>query len=182
MQTGTNSSLVVSNLNPSNVGQYVVVVDNPYASATSHIATLAFPPSVTAQPSNQIVFPGDSICFEVSAGGIGPFLYQWQFNGTNLPNNIITTVAGGGSGGDGSPATRAGLNAPRGAVVDSAGSLYIADTYNNRIRKVSTNGIISTVAGLGGGGYSGDGGAATNANLWYPFERGLGWRWQFVYR
>jgi hypothetical protein len=56
-------------------------------------------------------------------------------------------------------------------VLDAFGNLYIADQYNNRIRKVDTNGIITTVAGNGGATYAGDGGAATNACLYYP--RGL---------
>ena len=108
----------------------------------------------------------------MTVDGIGPFTYQWQFNGTNLPNNIITTVAGNGSlgfSGDGGAATNAKLYVPSGVALDAFGNLYIADTDNNRIRKVDTNGIITTVAGKTGGGYSGDGGAATNASLSYPF-------------
>ena len=68
-------------------------------------------------------------------------------------NGIITTVAGNGScsdySGDGGPATNASLNAPYGVAVDASGNLFIADTDNNRIRKVDTNGIITTVAGNG---------------------------------
>jgi sugar lactone lactonase YvrE len=82
-------------------------------------------------------------------------------------NGIISTVAGGGSigySGDGGPATSAGLNYPYGVAVDVAGNLYIADFFNSRVRKVATNGTISTVAG-GGGSYPGDGGPATNAVL-----------------
>ncbi len=77
----------------------------------------------------------------------------------------ITTVAGG-SVGDGSDATAVSIIAPRGVAVDSAGNLYIADTGNNRIRKVNaTTGIISTVAGNGTEGFSGDGGVAVAASL-----------------
>jgi sugar lactone lactonase YvrE len=61
------------------------------------------------------------------------------------------------------------LNDPRGVAVDSSGNLYIADIYNSRIRKVATNGIITTVAGTNGSGYSGDGGPAANARLYYPY-------------
>ena len=83
---------------------------------------------------------------------------------------IITTVAGngnaGGFSGDGGPATSASLNQPQGVVLDTAGNLYIADNGNYRIRKVSTAGIITTVAGNGdAGGFSGDGGPATSASL-----------------
>jgi len=83
----------------------------------------------------------------------------------------ITTVAGdgqAGGGGDGGPATLAGLNQPYGIAVDSQGDLYIADFLNSRIRKVA-NGVISTIAGNGAHGFSGDGGAATAASLFDPF-------------
>jgi len=83
----------------------------------------------------------------------------------------ITTVAGtgvAGSGGDCGPATAATLNGPFGVAVDSSGNFYIADSYNNRIRKVTTAGIITTVAGSGVGGYRGDGGSATAAELYWP--------------
>jgi uncharacterized protein (TIGR03437 family) len=84
-----------------------------------------------------------------------------------VSNGVITTVAGGSSSiGDNGPATSAEF-APAGLAVDSAGNLYIADSYNNRIRKVS-NGVIATVAGNGTGGFSGDNGPATSAQLNYP--------------
>jgi uncharacterized protein (TIGR03437 family) len=86
------------------------------------------------------------------------------------PNGIITTVAGNGTegySGDGGPATTAALNFPRGIAVDAAGNLFISDQSNERIRKVS-NGIITTVAGNGSGGYAGDGGVATSARLNNP--------------
>jgi uncharacterized repeat protein (TIGR03803 family) len=130
-------------------------------------------PSVTMQPTNSsiAVLVGSNVTFAVSVTGTGPFSYQWQLDGTNLPNGIIMTVAGNGIGNyccDGGVATNAELNYPFGVAVDATGNLFIADTSNNRIRKVGINGIISTVAG--GGGYQpGDGGAATNAELNYPF-------------
>src|SRR5581483_11866223 len=86
-------------------------------------------------------------------------------------NSIITTIAGNGTGGysgDGFPATNANLNSPHGVALDGAGNLFIADYGNQRIRKVDTNGIITTIAGNGTNGYSGDGGAATNASLDSP--------------
>jgi hypothetical protein len=82
------------------------------------------------------------------------------------PSGVVTTVAGDGSygfSGDGGPATAAELWDPQGLAVDAAGNLYIADFYNNRIRKVTPQGIISTVAGYGTYGFSGDGGGATHA-------------------
>jgi hypothetical protein len=84
----------------------------------------------------------------------------------------IYTVAGStvaGYGGDGGPATSAKLYYPDSAAVDSAGNLYIADTYNHRIREVnSATGIINTIAGNGAAGFSGDGPALENS-LYYPF-------------
>jgi uncharacterized protein (TIGR03437 family) len=88
-----------------------------------------------------------------------------------VSRGIITTVAGNGTqgfSGDRGPAIRAHLNTPEGVAIDSDGNLYIADTDNGVIRKVS-NGIITTVAGNGEYGYSGDGGAATSASLNSPF-------------
>ncbi len=92
----------------------------------------------------------------------------------NLISNIITTVAGNGAAGadgDGGSATSAQLNAPHGVAIDTDGNIFIADTGNNRIRKVDGNtGIISTIAGTGEFGFSGDGGTATNAKLAEPFD------------
>jgi uncharacterized protein YjiK len=84
---------------------------------------------------------------------------------------IMTTVAGNGAGGfsgDEGPAMSARISAPYGVAVDSTGNLYIADVFNNRIRKVDTSGIITTVAGTSAWGYSGDGGQAVDAQLTYP--------------
>jgi hypothetical protein len=88
---------------------------------------------------------------------------------------IISTVAGyynsgqGGYSGDGGPATSALLNSPLGLALDAAGNMYIADTNNNRIRKVdAATGIISTVAGNGSNGHSGDGVLALQAHLEVP--------------
>jgi trimeric autotransporter adhesin len=84
----------------------------------------------------------------------------------------INTIVGNGTAGysgDGGPASSAELNSPYGVVADSAGNLYIADPANNRIRKVAVGtGIISTFAGTGAAGFSGDGGPATSAELNYP--------------
>jgi streptogramin lyase len=87
-------------------------------------------------------------------------------------DGVITTVAGNGAngfGGDGGLATEAQLNQPLSVAVDSAGNLYIADSGNQRIRKITTAGVIRTVAGIGTAGYSGDGGPATEAQLAEPY-------------
>jgi ATP-dependent protease HslVU (ClpYQ) peptidase subunit len=83
----------------------------------------------------------------------------------------ISTFAGNatsGYGGDGGPATKANLNAPKGVATDLTGNLYIADTNNNRVRKVDTNGVITTFAGNGTAAFAGDGGPASNASLSAP--------------
>jgi sugar lactone lactonase YvrE len=87
-----------------------------------------------------------------------------------VSNGVITTVAGNGTSGysgDGGPATTAQLAIPWGVAVDAAGNLYIGDFSNYRVRKVS-NGVMTTVAGNGTRGYSGDGGPATSAELTQP--------------
>ncbi len=92
----------------------------------------------------------------------------------NLKTGIITKVAGtlwSGYNGDNIDATWARLYYPFGVHVDASHNTYIADTYNHRIRKVDgKTGIITTVAGIGAKGFSGDGGPATNARLRYPFN------------
>ena len=88
-------------------------------------------------------------------------------------DGTVTTVAGSGTAGfsgDGGPATAARLSAPLRLAFDAAGNLFIADSANNRIRKVTPAGIISTVAGSGTAGFSGDGGAATAAKLRTPSD------------
>ena len=86
-------------------------------------------------------------------------------------NGFVTLVTGdgiGGFSGDGGPATYATVYLPNDVALDTSGDLFIADTENGRIREVSTNGIITTVAGNGIWAFSGDGGSATNASLYLP--------------
>ncbi len=137
-------------------------------------------PVITVQPTNSLVAVGATATCSVTATGAGPLTYQWYLNGTRPiqsssvnSNNIITTVVGGGFS-DGDPAIIAALNLPQGVTVDRFGNIYVAETGQNLVRKVATNGTISTMAGTGfldlsgNGGYSGDGGAATNAELFHP--------------
>ncbi len=91
-------------------------------------------------------------------------------------DGVISTIAGSGiypnnigSGGDGGLATSAKLYNPQDVAVDQYGNVYIADASNKRIRKVNTNGIISTIAGKGTSSYSGDGGEAINAEIASPW-------------
>jgi adhesin/invasin len=87
-------------------------------------------------------------------------------------NGIITTIAGNGTrgnAGDGKQATNAQLNNPYGLALDSAGNLYVADAYNSKVRRVDPSGVITTYAGTGTPGSSGDGGQATAATLTQPY-------------
>ncbi len=88
------------------------------------------------------------------------------------PSGVITTVAGNGVlgfSGDGGPATAAQFSYLIGIAVDAVGNIFIADATNRRVRKVSLSGVITTVAGIGGGpGFSGDGGPATAAQMNAP--------------
>ena len=86
-------------------------------------------------------------------------------------SSVITTVAGGtpfGSLGDGGPAASASLELPQSVVFDDAGNMYISQSVPNRVRRVTPDGIITTIAGTGTGGYSGDNGPASAAELYLP--------------
>jgi hypothetical protein len=102
-------------------------------------------------------------------------VYTSDTNGARVikttPAGATTTFAGtgvAGYSGDGGAASAAKLSLPLGLAFDASGNLYIADHDNYRIRKVSTAGIISTIAGTGVSGYTGDGGAATSATMADP--------------
>lgn len=98
------------------------------------------------------------------------------------PDGVITTVAGNGTegfSGDGGPATQASLNLPMGTAVAGDGTLYIADSYNHRIRRVTPDGLITTIAGFGPSGYAnrayaGDGGPASSARFGVPHSLDIG--------
>ena len=125
--------------------------------------------------------------YGVAVDGAGNLFIADRFNNRIRKvdtSGIITTVAGNGTfgfSGDGGPATSASLRNPQGVVLDSAGNLFIVDLSNNRIRKVDTSRIITTVAGDGIFGFSGDGGPATSASLRNP-TGGAGQRRQSLHR
>jgi trimeric autotransporter adhesin len=84
---------------------------------------------------------------------------------------IIKTIAGTGTAGfdaDGKDATSTQFNGPSGIAIDASGNIFIADSFNHRIRKIATDNKVSTVAGKSTIGYSGDNGAATSAELYFP--------------
>ena len=156
-------------------------------------------PVITNQPASAVVWSGATATFKVGVSGAGSLTYQWLFDSNTLPPNIISTIAGGGIGDNGS-ATNANLWTPAGIAIDAVGNVFIADEQNNRIRKVSTNGVITTVVGNGLNpavlsavrpenglpvprdippitkvsgifpNFSGDGGPATNATVYRPTD------------
>ncbi|PWT99085.1 MAG: hypothetical protein C5B51_27925, partial [Terriglobia bacterium] len=109
---------------------------------------------MAVDPAGNVYFIAENCVFKVDAGG------------------TLTRVAGQskvtGYSGDGGPAVNAQLSVPGGIALDSAGNLYIADTFNNAVRKVTPSGTITTVAGNGTYGDSGDGGPGVNAQLSNP--------------
>ncbi len=96
--------------------------------------------------------------------------HNHRIRAVDLTTNIITTIAGTtpGFSGDNAPATSAHLNLPTAITLDTTGNLYIADTANHRIRRIDTTGTITTIAGNGTQGYSGDTGPATAASIDSP--------------
>jgi hypothetical protein len=181
LTSATSTSVSLSSLQLTNTGYYSVTVTNLGGSVTSSNAllTVLAAPVIITQPTNQIAVVGSNAVFTVSATGTAPMNFQWFFNGTTSPtnaqistvwtsNSIITTFAGNGSTGytgDGGPAVCAGVYWPDGVAEDAQGNLFIADTEHNVVREVSTNGIITTVAGNGTAGYRGDTYPATNAEI-----------------
>jgi sugar lactone lactonase YvrE len=95
------------------------------------------------------------------------FMDSYNARLRTLNSGIVTTTAGGFIG-DGKAATAAAMVLPQGIAFDTSGNLYVAEFSANRIRKINTSGVISTVAGNGTSGYSGDGGPATSAQLYFP--------------
>ena len=98
----------------------------------------------------------------------GPDLL-WRISATGRTEKIAGTGEAGHSG-DGGPATAAQLSDPIGVAVDKAGHVYVADQQNHRIRRIDSLGVITTIAGTGEKGYSGDGGPAMDAALKYPHD------------
>jgi sugar lactone lactonase YvrE len=94
--------------------------------------------------------------------------------GSGALSRVSRGTGGFGFSGDGGPAIFAQLSIPEGVAIDSHGNLYIADTGNDRVRKVDANGIIRTIAGTGKNSYSGDGGPAVRANLYAPVGLAIG--------
>jgi len=100
LSTGTNSTLALTNVQPSDAGGYSVIVTNSYGSATSVVAQLTvnvFPPSIGNDPQSQSVLVGQDAFFNVQAGGTSPLSYQWYYNSntllTNANNSLLTITS-----------------------------------------------------------------------------------------
>ena len=151
-------------------------------------AEIAFPLSLAVDKAGNVYIAGTGLIrkvdtsgnistpFQASAAGMtfdsAGNLYYTDRNGNAIhkltPGGVSTLLAGGGSvgvSGDGGPATQATVYFPSGIAVDPAGNIYFVDKGNNRVRKIDTKGIITTYAGTGKAGFSGDGGPATSAQL-----------------
>ncbi len=139
---GSNGLRMV-NAKTGSIGQVPII--------SSSLSRIASPGGMTVDPAGNVYISDLN----------GSAIYKLDKSG------VLTTVAGGAFGfsGDGGPATKAALYFPAGVAVDSAGNIYFADKGNNRVRKVDTKGIITTFAGTGTAGYSGDDGPATSAKL-----------------
>lgn len=152
---------------------YGLVLSATQLDATASVAgTFAYSPSAgtvltPGQQTLSVTFtPSDTTDYTTATDSV-----QLTVLATPAPGVISTLAGNGGWGysGDGAPATGATFESPQGIAVDGAGNFYITDSNTNVIRKVSAaTGIITTVAGNGTGGYSGDGGSATAAELWGP--------------
>ncbi|ONH57740.1 serine/threonine protein kinase [Frankia sp. CcI49] len=132
---------------------------------------------VRSSPANAVAYSGAAVTVQ----GLSPYSLSIDDQGALLITSLATDrlqkisatgavsdLAGTGSGGfsgDGGPATAAKLDGPGSAVTDGKGNIYIPDARNYRIRKIASDGTISTIAGTGVAGYSGDGGPATAAQL-----------------
>jgi hypothetical protein len=119
------------------------------AKATDMI--IGTPTAVVADPAGNVYFTGLQCVFRLD------------------PSGVVTRIAGNsrsGYGGDGGPSTDAQLSVPIGLALDSSGNLFIADSGNYRVRRISPDGIIVTVAGNGSPGYSGEGGPAVSAAIY----------------
>jgi sugar lactone lactonase YvrE len=147
----------------------------PYTSGSSCTVNVMFNPLAPGPRRGAVVMYDNNtpanplITVNIYGIGVAPTVdfppgFEYWFAGLFIPHYGPKA----GFSGDGGPATSAEINAPFGVAFDGAGNLYFGDKWNFRVRKVDTNGIITTVAGNGTQGYSGDGGPATSASLYYP--------------
>ena len=136
-----------------------------YADGPALSALFNFPPSAQGVPAGKLgMNPAGTALYVADTG-------NHRIRRLDLASNTVTTVAGDGVAafaGDGGPAQNASFNAPTDVAVAPDGSLFVADTLNQRIRKVSSAGLVSTVAGTGTAGSSPGGTLAVSARLNNP--------------
>ena len=134
--------------------------------ADGNIATVVGGPATTLQLSHPdaVVFDSKGVLYIADTG---------NRRIVKFANGVASVVAGTGDlgwTGDGGSALDASFADPMGFGLDAAGNIYIADTFNGRVRKVSTDGIVTTIAGTGIQAYFGDGGTATEAGIFFPHD------------
>jgi hypothetical protein len=172
---------------PNFVGESAVVVEMPYSKLRASISDLYWQnstamdfrtwiaPSISTPPTWAAFHANRDPALEAILALEKPAFQDKKADASKASASVsytITTVAGNGKpgfSGDGGPAVKAALNKACAVAVDRKGQLYIADYMNHRIRKVSKDGIISTLAGTGQPGHGGDGGPATQAKLNGPY-------------
>ncbi|MGO9336809.1 MAG: Ig-like domain repeat protein [Terracidiphilus sp.] len=188
VKKATSTTTLTSNPNPSTFGQSVILtatVSGQFGGVATGTMTFSYGSESSIVPvgsgaatlttsllpegtdSITAVYSGDSNF----AGSTSNTLSQ-VVQASLAATSFVYTLAGdsvGGYSGDGGPAVAADINGPGKAIVDGAGNLYIADLKNQRIRKVAAGtGVITTIAGTGAAGWSGDNGPAASAQLTYP--------------
>jgi hypothetical protein len=127
-------------------------------------------PEIGAMATSQIVDSPIAVAADLAGGFYFSNARQNRIYHVPADGRLLLAAGSGAPGfsGDGGPATSAQLNRPDGIAVDSVGNLYIAEPFNDRIRKVTPGRMIATIAGNGKAGFSGDGGSAVSAKLWNP--------------
>ena len=157
-----SNSMTGATISGLSAGTYSLTVYDSCGNSSTATVSISQPPVLSISMASQV----NPLCY----GGSGSATANAATGGT--PINIIRTLAGNGffgHSGDGGPATAAELANPPGVAVDASGNVFIADQFNNEIRKVDySTGIITTVAGNLTSGYNGDGIQATAAQLNYP--------------
>jgi hypothetical protein len=170
---GTSGTFFVSDAGNHRVRRVAVGKINTFAGRSHHAGdggpgteARVFMPYGIETDAQANLYVADALNFRVR---------KLTFSGLDVskgaPVSTITTIAGTGAGGfsgDGGEGSAAELGEPRDVAIDSEGSVYIADRVNHRIRRLAANGVITTYAGNGSQGFSGDGGAATQASLNNP--------------
>ena len=151
------------NLYIADTGNSVIRKIDPSGVITTYISSLSNGTySIGAQVTGMAIDSSGNLIVSDSIWAI------WKITPSRDTSIIAGTLFGFGYNGDNIPATQAWLALPREIAIDGSGNLYIADWLNNRVRKVDTNGIITTLAGNGVQGFGGDGGPASQAMLDLP--------------